>query len=142
MPEQCPISGRLVDETMARLTALWVVLLSILYLVTGAWPAIAVILVDFAIRSFVGTKYSPLAVVSRIIVTWVGAGPNMVDAAPKIFAAKIGLGFSLASFILFFVGYLTISKYVIGILSLCAALEAFFRFCLGCRIYSLIKFNQ
>jgi len=69
MPEQCPISGRLVDETTARLTALWIFLLSILYIITGVWPVIAVILVDFAIRSFIGTKYSPLAVVSRIIVT-------------------------------------------------------------------------
>jgi hypothetical protein len=62
----------------------------------------------------------------------------MVDSAPKVFAARIGVAFSVVTTILYAENHLYAGSIVLVILLLCAALESFLSFCLGCWMYSLL----
>lgn len=141
----CPISGEQRDNTTVRVVAGFV------FIITGAAFLVALLLstqiaaiitgvlaLDFCIRAFVKPKYSPLATLGRAIVSVLNLPRKMVDSAPKVFAARIGVLFSVVSTILYAGNLLQAGSVVSAILLLCAALECFFSFCLGCWMYSLL----
>lgn len=141
----CPISGEQRDNTTVRVVAGFVfvitgaALLSALLVSTRPAAVITGILaLDFMIRAFVRPKYSPLATLARGIVSGLKLPRKMVDNAPKVFAARIGVIFSVAATVLYAGDFLYAGSIVSGILLLCAALESFFGFCLGCWMYSLL----
>ena len=141
----CPITGDNKDNTTIRIVA------GIVFTITGVTLAIglfgssiiaAIIFgllgVDFIIRAFLLPKYSPLAKLGGGIVSVLNLKKLMVDSGPKIFAARIGVIFTLTGTILYALGFTTQASIVAGILLLCAGLEAFFNFCLGCWMYALL----
>jgi len=153
----CPISGKRRDNNIARLVAGQVLIIAIVLRGLVAWPnrigaayqpgavtnVIALILalalaVDFAIRGLWSPRYSPLALVGRGVSSGLKLKPKMTDAAPKIFAARIGLVMALTAAILIIAGLHTAAQIVLVILSVAAFLEAAFSFCLGCQVYSLL----
>ncbi|HCT85256.1 MAG TPA: hypothetical protein DF296_08665 [Candidatus Margulisbacteria bacterium] len=135
----CPISGVPVDSNCIRLTALLIFACTLLYIVT-LYPAIILfILIDFFIRAAkIGT--SPLASISKFILSLFKIARQNVDAAPKLFASRIGL----LCCIIILLSHLINSHTIIYIFSftllICAFLESFFNYCVGCKIYSLINY--
>ena len=97
-----------------------------------------VLAVDFIIRAFIKPKYSPVATLARGIVSGLKLPKKMVDSAPKVFAARIGVLFTVVTTILFVLGVGVPGIAVLSILLLCAGLEAFLGFCLGCWMYALL----
>jgi hypothetical protein len=63
----------------------------------------------------------------------------MVNAGPKVFAAKIGFVFCCAISTFYLLNFPLISMAFGLIFSMCAALEALFRFCIACKIYPFIQ---
>lgn len=59
----------------------------------------------------------------------------MVNAGPKLFAAKIGFWASLVIAICAFFDWTAAYYFVAGILTAAAGAEAIFEFCLGCKIF-------
>lgn len=130
-------TGLYVDETIVRLVAAQVILLTIVTLFTQ-WAVLALFLaIDFAIRAF--TKFpSPLALIGKGISKIVNAAPRPIFAPPKRFAAALGFVFSLTITVFLYFG-LPISAYTTGgILLFCALLESVFKICLGCHVYNWI----
>ena len=136
----CPIAGYKIDENAARWVAGFVVV-GVLVAVLGAnflRPWIIVFLaIDFGFRAFSRPKWSPLGRISGALLKSAGIPPKSVDAGPKRFAARIGLGFTAVLLLLGLVGSDLATRSVAGMLAACAFLEAAFGFCLGCRIYGL-----
>lgn len=141
----CPITGDSKDNTTIRIVA------GIVFTITGVTLAIGLIGssiiasivfgllgVDFIIRAFLLPKYSLLVKLGGGIVAVLNLKKLMVDSGPKIFAARIGVIFTLTGTTLYALGYTTPASIVAGILLICAGLEAFFNFCLGCWMYSLL----
>ena len=62
-----------------------------------------------------------------------------IDKAPKIFAARVGFLFALASALLFFIS-LSASLVVALTLMCFALLESVFNLCVGCLVYTFIVF--
>ncbi|SDT09160.1 protein of unknown function [Mucilaginibacter mallensis] len=135
----CPIDFVSINENKARLTAFFVLVLSVVYLVTGFWLIIAFLLFDFALRSFNLGKYSVLGFLSDAIIKQLKIKNKPVDRAPKRFAAMVGLGFTVAILISIFFDQTIIAVSLATVLSLFALLEAFFAFCAGCHVYSIGK---
>lgn len=140
----CPISGNQRDNTTVRVVAGFVLLIASAALLTAllvsaqtAAIITGALALDFIIRAFVKPKYSPLATLGRGTVSALKLPKKMVDSAPKVFAARVGVVFSVAATILFAVNLLYAGVAVLVILLICAALEAFLSFCLGCWMYSL-----
>lgn len=141
----CPITGELKDNNTIRITAGLVLTISAITItlgLLGSTKIAALILgllgVDFITRAFLNPKYSPLAKLSKSIAGGLKLKKLMIDGGPKIFAARIGVIFTLGGTILYTLGLGSSATIVTAILLICAALEAFFNFCLGCWMYSLL----
>ncbi len=141
----CPISGEQRDNTTVRVVAGFVFVIAGAALLTALMVSarisaiiMGVLALDFIIRGFVKPKYSPLATLARGIVSGLNLPKKMVDSAPKVFAARIGVIFSVLAAVLYAGNLLYAGSIVLVILLLCAALESFFSFCLGCWMYSLL----
>ncbi|WP_259069346.1 DUF4395 domain-containing protein [Mucilaginibacter sp. X4EP1] len=135
----CPVDFVKVDENRVRVTAFFVIVFSVLYVVTGVWIIPALLLVDFALRAFNLNTYSPLASLSGIVVKQMDLKPKPVDRAPKRFAAYIGFGFLILIVIALFTNLIIESKILAGVIILFASLESFVGFCAGCYVYTLIN---
>jgi hypothetical protein len=135
----CPLAGYKIDEKAARLVAGFVVLLT-LAASLAPQPLAGLILfflvADFGVRAFSRPRWSLLARISTRILRGVGVAPRSVDAGPKRFAARIGLGFAVALSGLSVFGVHGAFLAVAGVLGLCALLESTLGFCLGCWVYT------
>ena len=135
----CPISPLRVNENVVRLVAALVILLVSLYIYTGSPYIILLLLADFYIRAFTALKFSPLSWTAKQISMLSGLREISIDKAPKIFAARVGLLFALAIFLLGYIhppSSIVVAFVLIGF----AALEAFFNICVGCWVYSYLVF--
>lgn len=141
----CPISGNKRDNTTVRVVAGFVFVIAVVALMAALRNSVqtaailtGVLAIDFVIRAFIKPKYSPLATLARGTVSGLKLTKKLVDNAPKIFAARIGVLFSVASTVLFASNLRLSGIIVLSILILCAALESFFGICLGCLMYSVL----
>lgn len=141
----CPITGDQKDNTTIRVVAGLVSTITIMTILIGLYISTTIAAVifgllalDFIIRGFILPKYSPVAIIAGKLVLTLKLRQRMVDSGPKIFAARIGVLFTLSSTVLYINGNVTAASIVAGILLVCAGMEALLDFCLGCRIYSLL----
>lgn len=138
----CPVSPERVDENRVRVTALGVVFLMGVFFVTGNALFPALLIVDFYIRAFTGLPYSPLSWLAHTFVKVMGTKPVLIDKAPKVFAARIGLLFTIVTTISSILGF-SLLAYIIGAtLVLFAFLECGINFCMGCWVYTVVVFPR
>lgn len=144
----CPISGEKRDNTTVRFVAGFVIIVAVSALIVAllgstqtASIITGILAIDFIIRAFIKPKFSPLATLARGTVSVLKLPKKMVDNAPKVFAARIGVIFSVVTTVLFAAKLLYAGIVVLAVLLLCAALESFFSVCLGCWMYSLLPKN-
>ena len=133
----CPISTQRISRHVVRLTGLMMALMIALYLVSGDVGFIVAIVIDYFMRAFTTLPYSPFSWVAMQIVRRTEWSPNRIDKAPKIFAARVGWLFAVATAVLFFL-YLPASHIVGATLMAFALLESVFDFCVGCVVYTYI----
>lgn len=126
-----------VNETSARIVATGVVLMSVLFVVTGNPWILVPLTYGFVARVLTGPLLSPLGRIATEVIT-----PRMkrthvlVPGPPKRFAQGIGAVFSITASVLWIIDLRTASSVVIAMLACAASLEAFVGFCLGCAIFS------
>ena len=134
----CPVSDQRINEKVARINGLFTAALTALFAVTGNILPVAFLLADFFMRSFYLSQYSLLAVTSRGIVNVLGLHNNLINAGPKIFAARIGLLLS-ALIIVAYMFKLTVPALTFaGILGLFSFLEGALGLCVACEIYPIL----
>ena len=128
----------LVNEHKLRLIALWVFLLLVLSVWAIRLPIAIFLAADFFLRAFGLGKYSPLAVLSGALVTWLHIANKPIYFAPKRFAARIGFILSLLLIAATLLHLETLALIIISVFGFFAFLESFVGFCAGCTIYSLL----
>ncbi|MEK7392234.1 MAG: DUF4395 domain-containing protein [Fibrobacterota bacterium] len=136
----CPIAGYKIDEKVARVVAGFVVLATVFGVLAAPGVARGIFLFlayDFGVRAISRPRWSLLGRLSAQILKALRASPRGVDAGPKRFAARIGLLFSVALVVLTHFDLRVATQVVAAILVVCAALEAFLGFCLGCQMWTL-----
>ena len=131
----CPISNERIDERVARTVGGFILFLGLGYLFVPSPLWLILLLGDFLARAFYRPA-SPLVRLARAVIAGRGS-PRIVDAAPKIFAARIGLVMTLAAALCHGLGSLDTARAVIALMSLCAFFEGAFGYCVGCRLYTL-----
>lgn len=134
----CPVSDKNINERVSRFNGIFTVLLLIL---SGLIPSIipvGFLTIDFFLRASDHSKFSLIGISSKAIIKYLGVNDNIVNAGPKIFAARLGFIFSgLIIFCLVLKATLPglVLAAVLGILSL---LEAAFGICVACEIYPFV----
>lgn len=136
---ECPVDLTKADETRARITAFFVVILTSLFVITGLWPIPCFLVIDFAVRSSRYGKESPLARISNILASLLELPSRPIDRGPKVFAARIGLILSTALLLSSLYGYSSLSRGLAAVLLFFAFLESFWGFCAACYIYPYWK---
>lgn len=134
----CPISDQRVDENIVRFTALWVVLLTGLTVLVPNIYIPFFLAADFYIRAFTKAPFTPLSWISRRMVKLFKLKPHMIDKAPKIFAARIGLSLSVLMLLAGIFGYTTALISIGAVLMFFAFLECGINFCAGCWVYTYL----
>lgn len=134
----CPISDKRIDEHGARLSGAFTLLLLVLFIYSVNLLPILFLLIDFAFRSFNLSRYSVLAILSRNILKSLSIKSELINAGPKIFAARIGLVFNVAIILSFLVRLNNLSIVFTGIFGICAFLESAFGICVACQIYPFV----
>lgn len=139
----CPVSSQKVNENVVRLVAFEVVTLTLLSLLLQSYFIAAFLTLDFALRAFRSGNGSLLKYIGKHLNRVNGNRSTPVNAAPKKFAASIGVVFSGTITVLLILK-LSVPAIVVGTLLITAALlEGIFAFCVGCVIYSLlIRFKR
>ncbi len=139
MQQSCPVNFQTYDNTISRISSLNIALLITAYLFTSQIVIMLFVIVDLVLRVFVDKRLSPVYYLSLSIKRLFGLHTVMKDSASKRLATYFGLLFSLL-IVVFHMLYLPEALYVTaGIYMLCLLLDAFFDFCLGCKIYYLVK---
>lgn len=134
----CPVSDKRVNESVVRLTALMIVFLTGLFLIVPN-PFIPLYLIfDFYIRAFTKSKFSPLSWFASQLVIFFKLPKHMIDKAPKIFAARIGLVFSIFMLAFTLFSLTNVAIVIASVLVLFAFLECGINFCAGCWVYTYI----
>ncbi|WP_201337821.1 MULTISPECIES: DUF4395 domain-containing protein [unclassified Nitratiruptor] len=134
MASSCPISSERVDANAIRLSALFMFLLLLWGYVSVL--ALLVIIMELAIRVFMGSLYAPLFVVAKKILKFFKIDEVKEDAAAKKFAARVGLILMIFLLLAKLMGWELVGEILYGIMAVCIALEAFFHYCVGCTLYN------
>lgn len=142
MAHVCPIDGNKVNKPAVRIVAAWVVLISVAGIATQSFIPFVFLMYDFFVRGFLNRNGSLLRWLAINIVNVLDIQPQLIDNAPKRFAAKIGFIFSAILVVLALLNIWIPFFIVGGILVSCAILESVFSYCVGCEVFALlVRFN-
>ena len=139
MAKTCPISTRRINSKIVRFISAQVVIFVAALAITKM-PIFAFILcMDFVARFFRIQKFSPFFTLGQFMSKILSLNPTFVDEAPKRFALVMGLVMSFILLIAYGFGLYDIGAAVAFIIFICALLETIFDYCVGCKIYYIIK---
>lgn len=139
MSQYCPVNFEQVEANVARFSALFVSILIVSYLVTGSIYLLVFMLADFGVKLFINKKFSPINQISMLLKKVLVLKNKFTDGGAKRLAAYFGLIFTALLIVLHFVDIWLLTLVVAGIFLSCALLEFIFEYCLGCKIYFIIK---
>lgn len=138
MKVMCPLSFKQVNERVVQINAALAIFSILIFFFTPYKWFILVLSIDFIIRGFFNPYYSIYSAISKAILGIFKIRPLMVNAGPKIFAAKIGFIFCCIIIVFYSLNYHLVSLVVGYMFMFFAALEAIFRVCIACKIYPFI----
>ena len=139
MSVSCPIDIQRVDQSVVRITAGLVAVLAAMSLLQSFWGISIFLVLDFLARGTGKSSLSLLSHLSRNVAQWVGVKPEMVNAGPKKFAAKIGFLLCLALIGCALTEASTSYVVLCCVLIFCATLESLLSVCIGCHLYQFVR---
>jgi hypothetical protein len=139
MAQACPLIFRQIDGTVARINAVSVTLLVVLFLATSQPLWLYILGCDFMIRLYGSKSYSPIYRISLWAQRTMRFEPKMTDAGAKRLAAHFGLLFTVLLLTAHYLEFQLFSFAMIAVFLFCLTLELLFNYCVGCKIYFIIK---
>jgi len=134
----CPYSPDKISENVPRIVALFVIILLVLYIITG-WAILpAFLVIDFLLRGFFDSSKSVLSRTAKIVNSKLLQSGKLIDKAPKVFAARLGFVFIISILMAQLLGFSVLAVVLSSGLVLFAGLECIVNFCLGCWVYSFL----
>lgn len=139
MNYSCPMSFQTVDSNVSRFTSLIVASFIIAYLAIGDVMILYIVALDFIVRLFLNTKNSFFNIVAEKIKALFKLEDKYIDSGAKKLAAYFGLAFVSILVVFYHMDIWLATVIVAGIFLSCSLLDVFFNFCVGCKIYHIIK---
>ena len=139
MSNSCPLNFERVDSNVARLSSLVVASLVILYLFTSNIYILIFLLLDFTIKLFINKELSPISMLSGFIKHMFKMKDKFTDGGAKRLAGMFGLLFVFLLILTHFLNAWIGSLVVAGIFLSCSLFDVFFNYCIGCKVYFIIK---
>lgn len=139
MSYSCPLNFELVDSNASRLASFIVAALVISYLITSYLFILYFLVIDFSIKLFINKEYSLIGLISLKIRKLLQMEEKFTDGGAKRLAGIFGLTFVSMLLITHFLTVEYITFVVAAIFLSCSLLDVFLNYCLGCKIYYIIK---
>ena len=139
MSNACPLNFKQVDSNVSRFSALVVASLVVTYLLTLNVFILFFLALDFIMKLFLNRGISPISLVGEFLKEFFKIKENYVDGGAKRLAGFFGLVFVFLLIITHYLDVKEASFIVAAIFLSCSLLDVFFDFCLGCKIYFIIK---
>ncbi len=139
MKNSCPLNFVKVDSNIARFSSLFVALLVLWYLYSTNLFILYFLAFDFIMKLFLNPGISPITMLATFLKGIFKIQDKFTDGGAKKLAGFFGLFFV---FLLIVSHYLDIWAVSLGIAIVflsCSLLDVFFNFCIGCKIYYIIK---
>ncbi len=138
-PLSCPIGAKQVDENVARIIAFQVIVITLLSLYFQWFWLSGLLMIDFLLRARFDGSGSLLRWIAMSVKQLFHLSNKPTNAAPKQFAALIGVFFSAAIGLFIYLDWFVLSWFTGSMLLVCAFLESVFGYCVGCTIYQLLQ---
>ncbi len=135
MVKLCPISERNINENVTRLNASFTFVLALLFFMTGSIWILVVMATDFSFRLISEGRLSPVIRFNSYLLDNLKIRKNIINAGPKIFAARIGLTLVAISILFWLLDLNLACQVTLGILGFFSFLEFAFGLCVACKIY-------
>ena len=139
MSYACPITFEKVDSTVSRFSALLVSICIVAYLVTFNVNILYFLFIDFFMRLFCKKKFSPVFLISKVLKMVSGLKARPYDGGAAMLAGYFGIFFVFLLIIGNYFSLVTYTYIVAAMFMSCALLDVFFNYCVGCKIYFIIK---
>jgi hypothetical protein len=134
----CPVSDKKVNEKAARINGAFTVLLLIVAGLTQSVIPLIFLTIDFIFRATDYSKYSLIGITSSGLVRYFGLNENIINAGPKLFAARVGIVFCSLAIFSIVLNSFGVAIVLAGMLGLFSFLEAAFGICVACEIYPFV----
>jgi hypothetical protein len=126
-----------IDARAPRFNQATIGILSLVAVVTGWWPILALLAAQLGIGLRFGRQYClPCLAYFELVQPRIGEGP-IEDSRPPRFANLIGFGVLTAASIAYAIGLTTVGLVLGALVAALALLAAVTGFCAGCQIYRL-----
>lgn len=126
-----------IDARAPRFNQAVVGLGSLLAVVSGWWPILALLAAQLGIGLRFGRQYClPCLAYFELVQPRIGEGP-IEDSRPPRFANQIGFGVLTAASVAYLAGFAPIGAFLGGLVAALALLAAVTGFCAGCTMYRL-----
>lgn len=139
MSKACPLIFRQIDGTIARVSAVFVSFFVVIFLLTSQVLFLYFISVDFLMRLYGLKEYSLIQQLSLFTQRFLSLKTEMTDAGAKRLAAGFGLFFMLLLIIEYHFKLDTAIFFTAGAFLVCSFLEIAFSYCIGCKVYFIVK---
>ena len=126
-----------IDARAPRTNQAVVGVVSLIAVVTGWWPLLALLALQLALGLTLGRRWCLACVFYfEVLQPRLGEGP-LEDSRPPRFANAIGFGFLTAGTVAYVAGSTTAGAILGGIVAVLALLAALTGFCAGCTAYRI-----
>ena len=136
----CPISTEKINLNISRLTVGINVILMALFFYTNNPIFTYIVVVDYFIRAFLPSKYSPVKLISTLIIKTLGLKGKSIDLAQKVFASRLGWLCATASLVFYFLDITLGTQISLGLLLVLSFADSVLNLCVGCLIYNYIVY--
>ncbi len=135
----CPISQNRTDSYLERIEAFFTALIVAVFIITCSFIFPLILLLDYILKLSTKNRSGLFKPVAKKCKDFLNLPRKDVDEAPKKFAKILGTIISFNLIILYIFQLHTPAVIISLIFITFALLEAFFDFCVGCKIYGFIK---
>ena len=139
MSYSCPVTFEQINSNMSRMSSMFVSMLVVAYLMSMSPFILFFLFIDFLIRLYSKKEFSPIFQMAKFVVLLLKIEDKFCDGGAKRLAAYFGLVFVFMLIITHFLNMSTLSFVLAGVFMGCSLLDAFFNYCLGCKVYYIIK---
>ena len=139
MSNACPLNFTKVDSTVSRFSALFVALLVFSYLATQNIYILLFLFVDFMLKLFLNPGISPIMMLAELLRSTLKIKTKYADGGAKKLAGYFGLFFVSSLIVTHFLHIWLLSLGIAIVFLACSLLDVFFDYCIGCKIYFIIK---
>ncbi len=136
----CPIGKGTIDINVSRTTVFLNVVLMALFFITGHPIFILAVLIDYFIRAFLNSKYSPLRYISAALMKSLHMPGKTINQAQKVFASRLGMLCAFAALVFFYLEMPIGTNISLGMLLVLSFADSVFNFCVGCLIYNYLVY--